>query len=384
MKLRLLKLAVIISISSAIVNFKQDVSYANNTNKEELSSLINTQRNDVTDDKSEIQINYKNLQSDLGKINITNNSTNPNNYELITNNIDDMVTLMDRYGQLHGIVYNGNSYLDDKFEKISFTYACTNKYIKSDYIITEIYKENNGSLSMQKSGYWDLGSTDKKIVSFPIERDLYKNQPYLYFKMGVSDSLTGYYEDYKLVKIKNPFFVNDSDTTGVNDINGHWAEKTIKTFIEKGYINGYDDKTFKPNNSITRAEFVKIFNKYFGLTKSSGKTFNDTQTHWAKNEIDIAVTNGVANGISELEFRPNEPITREQAAKMISNYMKLNDSNHDKIEKYSDKNKISAWAVDSVEGMVEKGYMNGYDDNTFKPGNPITRAEAVVTLSRIK
>ena len=167
------------------------------------------------------------------------------------------------------------------------------------------------------------------------------------------------------------------------DVSGHWAEATIKSFVEQGYINGYSDGTFRPNNSITRAEFVKIFNKYFGLTETSGKVFNDTKTHWAKNEIDIAVTNGVANGVSEAEFKPNDPITREQAAKMISNYMKLDDNNHDKLGKYNDKNKVSSWALNSVEGIIEKGYMYGYSDNTFRPKNPITRAEAVVTLSRI-
>ena len=170
----------------------------------------------------------------------------------------------------------------------------------------------------------------------------------------------------------------------INDIKGHWAESQINSFVSNGHINGYGDGTFKPDNSITRAEFVKIFNKYFGLTKTSGKAFNDTNTHWAKTEIDIAVTNGVANGVSSTEFQPDEPITREQAAKMISNYLKLDDTNHDKVEKYKDMDQISIWALNSVEGVIELGYMKGYEDNTFRPTNNITRAEAVVTLSRIK
>ena len=169
----------------------------------------------------------------------------------------------------------------------------------------------------------------------------------------------------------------------LNDIKGHWAQSQIINFVSNGYVGGYPDSTFRPNNSITRAEFVKIFNKYFGLTKTSGKVFNDTTTHWAKSEIDIAVTNGVANGVSATEFKPDEPITREQAAVMICNYKKLSDKNHDKINKYSDKGNVSSWAKDSVEGVIEKGYMNGYSDNTFRPKNNITRAEAVVTLSRI-
>lgn len=170
----------------------------------------------------------------------------------------------------------------------------------------------------------------------------------------------------------------------ITDISGHWAEQSIKDFIEKGYIGGYEDKTFRPNNSITRAEFVKIFNRYFGLTKKSGVVFSDTVNHWAKDDIDIAVTNGIANGVSETQFSPNALLTREQAAKMISNYLKLEDSNHDKISKFNDSTSISSWAKDSVEGVVENGYMGGYEDKTYRPKNNITRAEAVSTLSRLQ
>ena len=174
-----------------------------------------------------------------------------------------------------------------------------------------------------------------------------------------------------------------SPSTTLSDIKGHWAEAAIKDFVSKGYVGGYADGTFKPNNNITRAEFVVIVNNYFGLTKSSGKVFNDTKTHWAKTSIDIAVTNGVCNGVTSTEFKPNDPITREQAATMISNYKKLADSNHEEIYKFSDKSQISPYAKDSVEGVVERGYMSGYSDGTFRPKNKITRAEAVSTLSRV-
>lgn len=168
------------------------------------------------------------------------------------------------------------------------------------------------------------------------------------------------------------------------DILGHWAEDNIRDFMEKGYVGGYSDGSFKPNNNITRAEFVKILNKVLGLTKSSGKVFSDTKTHWAKHDIDIAVTNGVCNGKTTTEFKPNDAITREEAAVMISNYKKIADNNFDKINKYKDASKVASWAKPGVEGIIEKGYMSGYSDNTYRPKNKITRAEAVATLSRIK
>ena len=185
------------------------------------------------------------------------------------------------------------------------------------------------------------------------------------------------------VNIGGTITQSSKPTTTLSDINGHWAESAIRDFVSKGYVGGYTDGTFKPNNNITRAEFVVIVNNYFGLTKSSGKVFSDTKNHWAKISIDIAVTNGVCNGVTSTEFKPNDYITREQAATMISNYKKLADSNHEEIYKFNDKAQISSYAKDSVEGVVERGYMSGYSDGSFKPKNKITRAEAVSTLSRV-
>ena len=170
----------------------------------------------------------------------------------------------------------------------------------------------------------------------------------------------------------------------VTDIKGHWAEEAINNFINKGYIHGYEDSTFRPDNSITRAEFITIFNKYFGLTNTSGKSFTDTANHWAKNEIDIAITNNIIVGFEDKTFRPDEPMTREQAALIISNYKKLQNNNLNNISKYSDSNNISSWAKNAVEAMLENGYIYGYSDNTLKAKNNLTRAEAVTLLSRIK
>lgn len=171
--------------------------------------------------------------------------------------------------------------------------------------------------------------------------------------------------------------------TKLNDIKGHWAESTINTFVNKGFISGYSDATFKPNNSITRAEFVKILNKYFGLNKKSGQTFEDTKTHWAKDEIDIAITNGITKGLYITKFEPNKSITREEVSVMVSNYLNLFDTNYEEIAKFNDKNSISDFAKSAIEGMIERNYIGGYEDNTTRPKGNITRAEAISILNRI-
>lgn len=86
--------------------------------------------------------------------------------------------------------------------------------------------------------------------------------------------------------------------------------------------------------------------------------------------------------MSATEFAPDQPITREQAAKMITNYKRISDTYHDRLNRYNDSWQVSNWAKDAV---LEAGYMNGYsEDNTYRPLNNITRAGAVVTLSRVE
>lgn len=63
------------------------------------------------------------------------------------------------------------------------------------------------------------------------------------------------------------------------DISGHWAEKVITQWQEKGLISGYEDGTFKPDNSVTRAEFVIILNKALGFTQKGNVTFSDVSAN---------------------------------------------------------------------------------------------------------
>ena len=163
----------------------------------------------------------------------------------------------------------------------------------------------------------------------------------------------------------------------------YWAYSQIQDFVKKGYIEGYGDNTFRPKEPIKRNEFVKIFNKVFGLTNKSGIVFDDTKDNWAKDEIDIAVTNGVAQGIGANKFEPEEYITREAAVKMLANYMKIEDKTHDKIKRFPDYNEISDWARDAFEGNFEKGYIQGTDEGKLAPKNNITRAEVVTLLGRV-
>ncbi len=243
-------------------------------------------------------------------------------------------------------------------------------------VVMEIPKvyDINGNLLGQPSKFSDAG--DHKIVGNTVVWTNVKEGSTLEIVFENSD------ETFDVAFCQD--VLKPQTNVSLTDIKGHWAEETINNFISKGYINGYEDKTFKPDKSITRAEFIKIFNRYFNLNNPSGKSFSDTTNHWAKNEIDIAMTNNIISGFEDKTFRPDEAITREQAALIISNYKKLQNNNSNSLNKYKDSNSVSSWAKNALGALVENGYMNGYSDNTLRPKNNLTRAEAVSLLSRIK
>ena len=166
-----------------------------------------------------------------------------------------------------------------------------------------------------------------------------------------------------------------------SDIKNHWAEKNIIDAMENGWIS--KSNVFRPNASITRAEFVTIINNAFGFKKSATINFKDVKSgQWYYNEIQIAVGSGYISGYEDNSFKPNEAITREEAASIMTTIKGNKDSNLDKLSTYNDAHKVSNWAKSSVEGCIEAGYM-GVGSKTFNPKSNITRAETIVTIERV-
>lgn len=167
-----------------------------------------------------------------------------------------------------------------------------------------------------------------------------------------------------------------------SDITGHWAESAITSWQDKGLISGYEDGTFKPDNSITRAEFATMVNKALGLTEKGEVPFSDVQSgSWYYDAISIAVKAGYCSGYEDGTFKPNATITRAEAAVMISLAKGLVKDDI-AAAKFADYANIPAWAKGYVGAVVGAGYMSGRPDGTFDATNTITRAEAVSSLDR--
>lgn len=168
-----------------------------------------------------------------------------------------------------------------------------------------------------------------------------------------------------------------------SDIAGHWAESVITQWQSKGLIQGYEDGTFKPGNTITRAEFVTLMNNAKGFWSEGSINFSDVKNgSWFYSAVARAVAAGYVKGYSDGSFKPNNTITRAEAAVMIANTAKLS-ANEAGAYRFTDIGFIPAWARGSVGAVVAAGYMTGYPDGSFYANASISRAEAVSSLNRM-
>ena len=167
------------------------------------------------------------------------------------------------------------------------------------------------------------------------------------------------------------------------DYEGHWAEAAIQKWIDGGRITGYPDGTFKPNGSIKRAEFVKMVNGIIDYDVKGSIAFNDVKADdWFYDQISIAQEIGYISGYSATQFGPDDNITREQAAAILSRIQYLKE-NSDAVSKFTDSASISSWAAGSVGAASNYGFISGHSDGSFKPKDNLSRAEAVTMLDNV-
>ena len=153
--------------------------------------------------------------------------------------------------------------------------------------------------------------------------------------------------------------------------------------IHFNYVIGYTDGTIRPGNNISRAEVATIFFRL--LTDEAREQYNKTTTSysdikdgaWCCRAVATLTNAGVINGYTDGTFRPNAPITRAELATIIARFAKL-DVN---TKTFSDIN--GHWAQKNIELAAGNGWINGYEDGTFRPNNNITRAETFAMINRV-
>lgn len=166
-----------------------------------------------------------------------------------------------------------------------------------------------------------------------------------------------------------------AETRSFSDVaSGKWYTQAVAFCAGKGYVSGYEDGTFRPNNKLTRAEMAVIMNKMLGLKDGGRNTFADVPSgKWYTNPILHCVKADVMTGYSDTKFGTSDTLTREQGAVILAKAFGV-----EKISgrtSFSDDSSISGWAVESVKAMAAKGLISGMGENLFAPKTPLTRAQ---------
>ena len=181
---------------------------------------------------------------------------------------------------------------------------------------------------------------------------------------------------------ENKIIYTDIDTV-------EWAKDAISALSEKGILNGKGEGLFKPNDMITREEFVKVMIAAFEIEVKDGAEvkFSDVLPGaWYEKYINAGVSTGCINGLGNGEFGVGKSITREDMAVMayrFTKYAGYSLNNSASLDSFEDRAAISEYAKEAVSALLAESVVNGMNNSKFEPKAFATRAQAAVMLYRL-
>ncbi|MBC8123022.1 MAG: S-layer homology domain-containing protein [Gemmatimonadaceae bacterium] len=169
------------------------------------------------------------------------------------------------------------------------------------------------------------------------------------------------------------------------DIQGYWAQPYVSTLADRQVIGGFPDGSFRPSAPITRAQFAAIAAKALNLGAGSGGgggSFNDVpSSYWAARAISAVSGSGLVTGFPDGSFRPEEKITRAQALVILSKSLRENPANTNALGKYEDAQAVPDWARDSVSKAANAGIIVNFPNTgEIEPNRLATRGEVAALM----
>lgn len=187
------------------------------------------------------------------------------------------------------------------------------------------------------------------------------------------------------------YSVVEADKT-FEDIQSHWARSDIELLASKALIKGISESAFAPDQMITRVQFAALLVQALGLREEhAAAKFSDLMgTEWYAGYVGAAVKANLVSGFSDGTFRPNEQITREQMAVMVTNAVRFTGvgfsekaSSQQLLAGFKDRTEISQWAEEAVAQVLEAGIMSGVNSDEFSPADFATRSQAASIVKRL-
>jgi len=177
-----------------------------------------------------------------------------------------------------------------------------------------------------------------------------------------------------------------------DDIAAHWAKANIELLAGKLVVDGVTDSEFQPDRNITRAEFAALVVRALGLnTNVSGSSFSDVQSNdWFAGVVAAAAKAGLVDGYEDGTFKPNNTINREELAAMVVRALKFAgvetsvsaDKQAELLAKFADSSDI-VWAQTEIAEAINAGLIEGMTDTTYVPRDSATRAQSATMLKRL-
>ena len=164
---------------------------------------------------------------------------------------------------------------------------------------------------------------------------------------------------------------NMTKSNGYNDMkDGAWYTCAVSTLSKMGIIKGYEDGSFKPDASISRAEFAAIAARFDPDGDKTPATFSDVSSHWAKDEISIAANHGWIKGYEDGSFKPDQKITRAETMTLVNRVLKrlpeTKDDLHKDMKTWPDNQNESAWFYLAVQEATNSHYQKLKKDGTHE------------------
>ncbi len=233
--------------------------------------------------------------------------------------------------------------------------------------ITLVYDSGQAGQSKQLGAYWNNPDTENwEYVGGSVT------------EAGKLSFETDHFSEFMIMKRGEVF----------SDIENSWAKSYIELMAEKGIIQGNQGR-FMPQDKITRAEFISMIMRIQGESEGESQNivFEDVKKDaWYAADVSAAYDKKIVKGKSDTLFAPFDSITREEVVTMLVNaYLSEGGtkiSGNDVADAFTDKNKIAAWAKETVNMGVHLKLVTGNPDGTFRPADHATRAEAVVMLTQ--
>ena len=164
---------------------------------------------------------------------------------------------------------------------------------------------------------------------------------------------------------------NMTKSNGYNDVkDGDWFCCAVSTLSKMGIIKGYEDGSFKPNDPISRAEFAAIAARFDPDGDKTPATFADVTSHWAKDEISIAANHGWIKGYEDGSFKPDQKITRTETMTLVNRVLnrlpETKDDLHKDMKTWVDNMDETAWYYLAVQEATNSHYFKNKTSTKFE------------------